>query len=179
MPATEPASAVIVRVSLPRPLARLRSQSDWAAGVGVPAHITVLFPFLPAERLDADVRRSLATIAAAAEPFEVNFAEVGRFPTVVYLTPKPSKPFTLLTDAVFEHFPEYPPYEGAFEVVIPHLTITESTAAPLEAIALEAARSLPFARKVTTLEVLVEGTEGHWHPRWRISLGRHDAKASG
>jgi 2'-5' RNA ligase len=172
MPSTEPASAVVVRVSLPKPLARLRSRSDWAAGAGVPAHVTVVFPFLPAERLDADVRRILAAIAASTEPFEVHFAEVGRFPTVVYLTPKPSGPFTRLTDAVFERFPDFPPYDGAFEVVIPHLTITESTAAPLEAIACEAARSLPFARRVTTLEVLVEGTGGRWHARWRIPLGR-------
>jgi hypothetical protein len=78
MVATEPASAIVVRAPVPREVERLGARWDWAASVGVPAHVTVLFPFVSAERLGSEVRRELASIAAAHEPLEVRFARVGR-----------------------------------------------------------------------------------------------------
>jgi 2'-5' RNA ligase len=172
MPATGPASAVIVRVPVPPGIERLRRRWDRAANVGVPAHVTVLFPFLAPSELAPSARRELASIAADTEPFDVTFASVGRFPNVVYLMPEPSRPFARLTAAVFARFPAFPPYEGAFEEVIPHLTVAESTSAPHDEIALEAAALMPIRHRITTLEVLVEGAEGRWHGHWRLRLGR-------
>jgi 2'-5' RNA ligase len=168
---TEATSAIVVRVPLPPALARLRARWDWAAGVGVPPHVTIVFPFLPAARLGPDVRRTLAGLTTAQRPFDVRFAQVGRFPTVVYLAPHPSAPFSRLTDAIVDRFPDFPPYGGVHEVVTPHLTITESKEAPLDRIAEQAEAALPFSHRVTTIEVIVEGGEGRWHPRWRIALG--------
>ena len=171
MLSTEATSAVVVRVPLPPALARLRARWDWAASVGVPPHVTIVFPFLPADRLTPDVRRTLVAVAARQRPFDVRFARVERFPTVVYLAPQPSAPFTRLTEAVIDRFPDFPPYGGAFEEVIPHLTITESGDAPFDDIAVLAQAELPFSHRVTRLEVLAEGTEGRWHGLWRIPLG--------
>jgi 2'-5' RNA ligase len=171
MPDTEPASAIVARIPPPYRLERLRRSWDWAASVGVPAHVTVLFPFLPARGLVPAVRRELAGIAADHPPFEVRFARVGRFPGVVYVAPEPSAPFTRLTEAVVARYPEFPPYEGAFDEVIPHLTIAEGADRPLDDIALRAERSLPFVRQVMALEVLVEGGDGRWRRRWRVPLG--------
>jgi len=167
----EPASAVVVRVALPPALDRLRARRDLAASRGVPAHVTVLFPFRMPTALDPPTRGHLAEIAAAFEPFEVRFERVGRFPTVVYLAPDPSEPFSALTQALAARFPDHPPYEGAFDVVIPHLTITEAADTALDAIAEEAAQHLPFARTVSALEVLVETRDGRWHRYWRLPLG--------
>lgn len=169
---TEPASAIVVRVPLPRLIAGLRSRWDRAAGVGVPAHVTILFPFLSAERLGPGVRRELATISAAFEPFDVRFVRVGRFPGVVYLVPEPSTPFLQLTDAVVARYPDHPPYGGAFAEVIPHLTICESDEAALDDIAAKATGGLPFTHRVSTLEVLVEDGNGRWRSRWQLELGR-------
>ncbi len=171
MDAIEPASAVVVRLPVPPALGRLRRRWDWGAGVGVPSHVTILFPFLPAARLDADVRRTMCEIAAAHGPFEVGFSRVGRFPGVVYLAPEPAEPFARLTAALVASFPEFPPYGGRFDEVIPHLTITESDAAPWEAIVDRAVRALPFQHRVEALEVLIEGGDGQWNRRWRIPLG--------
>ena len=168
---TEATSAVVVRVALPPALVRLRARWDWAASVGVPPHVTIVFPFLPADHLTLDVRRTLAAIAAGHRPFDVRFARVERFPTVVYLAPEPSPPFTRLTEAVVDRFPDFPPYGGAFEEVIPHLTITESGDAPFDVIAAEAEAALPFSHRVTRLDVLAEAAEGRWHGHWRIPLG--------
>jgi 2'-5' RNA ligase len=172
MPAGASESAIVVRVAVPPALERLRGRWDRAAAAGVPAHVTILYPFMPPGALDAGVRRTLAEIAAADEAFEVRFARVGRFPTAVYLAPEPSEPFNRLTEAIHARFPAFPPYEGAFDEVIPHLTITESVAAPLDVIEHEAAGSLPFERRVARLELIVEGSDGWWRSRWRIPLGR-------
>lgn len=171
MASIEPASAVIVRVPVPPGIERLRTRWDHAASVGVPAHVTVLFPFLAPVALVATARGELAAIAAATDPFEVTFTRVGRFPGVVYLTPEPDGPFARLTAEVAARYPDHPPYGGAFEEVIPHLTVAESPTAPLDEIAQSAAEHLPVRHRVTTLEVLVEGAEGRWHSRWRLPLG--------
>jgi 2'-5' RNA ligase len=164
-------SAVVVRLPIPTALERIRRRQDWAAGVGVPAHVTLLYPFVDPHALDARVRRELAAIAARHEPFHVRFERVGRWPSVVYLAPEPAGPFARLTADMVAAFPHHPPYGGVFDVVVPHLTITESADAPLDEIAAEAAFSLPFERPVTTLEVLVEDGTGRWHGRWRLRLG--------
>ena len=137
----------------------------------MPAHVTVLFPFLAPGDLVPAARRELAAIAAATDPFEVSFTRVGRFPTVVYLAPEPDTPFARLTAEIAARYPDHPPYGGAFEEVIPHLTVAESATAPLDQIALAAADHLPIRHRVTMLEVLVEGVEGRWHGRWRLPLG--------
>jgi 2'-5' RNA ligase len=171
MTTADPVSGVVVRVRLPSSLERLRRHDDVAASAGAPAHVTLLFPFMPVAELRPPVRHALADIAAAVEPFEVRFATVGRFPGVIYLEPEPDGPFTALTDAIARRFPDYQPYDGAFDEVIPHLTLVESPTAPLDQIALAAGRHLPFTCRVATIEVLVEGPDERWRSHWRIPLG--------
>jgi 2'-5' RNA ligase len=167
----EPASAIVARVPLPLALHRLRATWDRSASIGVPAHVTILFPFLPAEGLLADVRRELAAIAATQAPFDLRFERVGRFPGVVYLVPEPAAPFVRLTDAFVARYPDLPPYGGAFDEVIPHLTLAESGEAPLDDVAAAAQRVLPFRHRIASLEVLVEGGESPWRTQWRLPLG--------
>lgn len=44
-------------------------------------------------------------------------------PGVVYLAPKPAALFIAFTQAVVERWPEHQPYGGAYEEIIPHLTV--------------------------------------------------------
>jgi 2'-5' RNA ligase len=171
MSTTEPASAIVIRVPLPSGLDRLRNRWDIAARAGVPAHVTILYPFLAASDLTSPHRSTLSALGRRVEPFEITFRRVGRFPTVVYLVPEPAAPLTTLTDAIVARYPDHPPYGGAFDDVIPHLTVTDAEEAPLDAIAAEAARWLPFTHHATALEVLVESPEGRWRRRWRLPLG--------
>jgi 2'-5' RNA ligase len=138
--------------------------------------VTILYPFVPAARLVPAVRQVLAEIARKVEPFDVRFEGVGRFPSVVYLAPDPAAPFSGLTRAIHARFPDYPPYEGVFAEVVPHLTITETLdpavdETMLESVAAEATRDLPFTVVIDRLEVLVEGLDGHWRGGWRLPLG--------
>jgi 2'-5' RNA ligase len=171
MPSDGLESAVIVRVSIPPALERIRRRWDLAASAGVPAHVTILYPFLPPVELRPAIRAELATIAASVEPFDVRFAAVGRFPMVVYLAPEPVAPFVALTATLTARFPGYPPYGGAFNEVIHHLTVVESQTEALDGIVGDVEPLLPFERHVGALEVIVECADGRWRPRWRIALG--------
>jgi 2'-5' RNA ligase len=168
---TEPVSAVVARIPLPAALARVRDRWDPGAALGVPPHVTVLYPFLTGSSLVRDVRRTLAGIVGEHDPFDVRFSRIGRFPTTVFLAPDPPSPFRNLTHAVTTAFPGYPPYGGAFDDVVPHLTICESADAPLELIAAQARKRLPFSHRVSILDVLVESDDGRWHSHWRLRLG--------
>jgi 2'-5' RNA ligase len=171
VPATDPVTAVVVRIALPPGLERLRRLHDPAAAVGVPPHVTLLFPFLPVARLGPDIRRDLAKIARGVAPFEVSFARVGRFPGVVYLVPDPADTFASLTAAIWSKFAEYPPYRGAHSEVLPHLTLADAPNGTLDAIAGESAHWLPFGQQVGALELLAQGADMRWRSRWRVPLG--------
>ena len=41
---------------------------------------------------------------------------------VIWLAPQPAEPFRALTRAVPTAFPDYPPYGGGYDDVVPHLT---------------------------------------------------------
>ena len=171
MPSAVSESAIVVRVRVPPAIDRLRRRWDRAAGLGVPAHVTILYPFMPPGELDPAARRVLAGIAATVEPFDVRFAAVGRFPTAVYAAPEPSEPFVRLTEAIVAAFPAFPPYGGAFDEIVPHLTIAESVDADQAAIGRLTAAAMPFGGRVMGLEVLIEGPDAMWRPRWRLALG--------
>src|SRR3954470_81941 len=72
----------------------LRTSLDTAASWGVPAHVTVLYPFLPPERISAPVLSAISDTIAAVPRFEVTFVHVDWFDdTVLWLAPQPNQPF--------------------------------------------------------------------------------------
>lgn len=165
---TEPASAIVVRIRVPPAIERLRRAHDRAARLGVPAHITINYPFVAPAGLTPAVRAELAAIASEFRTFPVTFAEAARWRGVVYLEPRPSSPFTGLIDRVVACFPEHPPYAGSISEVIPHLTVVESDDVALDEILTAARGALPFEANAAGLEVLVEGDDGRWRRRWRL-----------
>jgi 2'-5' RNA ligase superfamily len=88
----EPSSAIVVRIRVPAAIERLRRAHDRAARLGVPAHVTILYPFVAASRLGRVERANVASIAAEIRAFRVTFASAARWPGVVYLEPRPSAP---------------------------------------------------------------------------------------
>jgi 2'-5' RNA ligase len=101
-----------------------RARLDSNAALGVPAHITVLAPFMPAAILDDSTVARLASLCAAVEAFDFELDHTGWFgTTVLWLGPRDPLPFRRLTELVYLAFPEFPPFEGQFDDVIPHLTV--------------------------------------------------------
>jgi hypothetical protein len=95
---------------------------------------------------------------------------------VLYLAPTPAAPFEELTSAVSASFPEYPPYGGAFDDVVPHLTIGEG--APrwrLRRAERQVVARLPIRASATEVWLMsaeaVRGKES-WQVVKRFPLGR-------
>ncbi len=98
----------------------------WVVGdaAPVPAHVTLLAPFLPRPALTEGLLTELAALFSDVLPFPFDLDEVCAFPSgVVYLAPHPPTPFRQLTAELVRRFPEHPPYGGEFSDVVPHLTV--------------------------------------------------------
>jgi hypothetical protein len=152
---------------------RWRDQFDRTAAEGIPAHIGILFPFVDRERIDDQVVADVADVVSPHPPIEFSLAEVRRFPDGnIYLEPEPDGPFRELTEAVWERWPDHPPYEGRYDVIIPHLTVA---IAPPEHRAREIERSLladlPVAARVAALELRTY-EPGAWRKLANFKLGR-------
>jgi 2'-5' RNA ligase len=109
---------------------RLRTRLDPAASWGVPAHVTVLFPFVSPDAIDGRVVEMLADAVASVRTFDCEFPGTGWFEQdVLWLAPEPAEPFRALTIAVHTAFPSFPPFSGAYPDAAPHLTIGHRLAA--------------------------------------------------
>lgn len=117
-------SAVVVPVPEAEPrVGALRAELDPSAALGVPAHVTIMFPFLPPAGIDDGVLAALGEVFAAAPAFEAGFSTVSWFEDAVWWAPEPAAPFVALTHAVSARF-GMKPYEGVHgDDVVPHLTI--------------------------------------------------------
>jgi 2'-5' RNA ligase len=155
-------TALIVPVPEAEPaVGPLRLAHDGSAALGVPAHVTVLFPFAAPEDVDEE---ALGALFARFPAFDFALERIERFDTgLVWLAPRPSLPFADLTDAVWQRWPQFPPYEGAHDELIPHLTVSEQ---PID-VQLE----LPIACRAHEV-VLIEEQEldGRWTARRAFPL---------
>lgn len=68
----------------------------------------------------------LAGIFAAVPAFEHRLVRTSWFgEDVLWLAPENDAPFRSLTESAHREFPDYPPFSGQFQDVIPHLTIAD------------------------------------------------------
>lgn len=165
-------SAVLVHVPEAEPVVgEWRLKHTYDAPLGIPAHVTLLFPFVPADELTSEVEERLARLLGENEPFDVTFPRTARFPDVLYLEPQPSEPFAELTVAIAAEWPEHPPYEGEHETVIPHLTVAESEDEELlERITREVQTGLPLHSRVSRAQLYVEDSAHRWHEHSELPL---------
>ena len=154
----------------------LRRQFDPQASLGVPAHITILFPFMAPELVDSSVRRRLGILFKRFSPFRCVLNRVERFPATAYLAPAFAGPFVELTTAVAREFPEYPPYGGSHPTVIPHLTIADGD--PLAAETVERELRADIERNGAVASHcgsvrLLENSSGRWEQMHEFALVGH------
>jgi 2'-5' RNA ligase len=165
---------VLVHIPEAEPLVgewRLRHTYD--GPLGVPPHVTLLFPFVPPDDLSGEIEKRLARVVGESEPFDVTFTRTARFPDLLYLDPEPSQAFSALTEAIAAEWPEHPPYEGEFDEVIPHLTVAESVdEALVERIEADVEAGLPLHSRVSVAQLYAEDAAGRWHERRSLALGR-------
>ena len=121
----------------------------------VPAHLTVLYPFVAYERLEEACLQRQA-ICASIPPFEVTIAGYAEFPGVVYMPPRNPRPIKRLFHRISEHFPDCQPYGGAFgDEITPHLTVGEfENDEDQRAARAILPRYAPYTFRVTRLHIL-------------------------
>lgn len=129
-------TALIVPMPVADPIVgAYRRRLDPAARLGVPAHVTVLYPFLAPAEVDDAARTQVAELVDAVPRFSCTFAQTRWFgQDVVWLDPEPDQPFRDLTNAVTEAFPNRAAYGGAHSKVVPHLTLGQRRSGSLGAL---------------------------------------------
>ena len=101
-----------------------RDALDINARGGVPAHFTVLYPFLPPHLIDDAVLEHLGSLFAKVPSFDVALTHTSWFgEQVLWLGPNDPDPFRVLTELAHSAFPDYPPFAGLYDDVVPHLTV--------------------------------------------------------
>ena len=151
-----------------RLLERLRPRYEAVAQLDLPAHVTLLYPFLPPAKLTTTVVERLRALLAPVRAWTFTLGETASFPGVLYLRPEPEEPFRRLSELLFREYPEAPPYRGAYATVVPHLTIAQSEDLQvLEAIAAEVADFLPVMATAGEARLMAE-EDGVWQQRARL-----------
>lgn len=139
-------------------LAELRDRYGLMAVPGIPAHVTLLYPFVGPRRLPGALP-ALEGLLADVAPFPFVLDELGRFPGVLYAAPTPAEPFVRLTEEIVRRWPTRPPYRGRFDDVVPHCTIAEGNEPA--GLADDAAARLPVP-SVAEEVWAVEERDGAW-----------------
>jgi 2'-5' RNA ligase len=142
----------------------------WDPAPGIPAHVTLLFPFRPAAEIDDALLDELRALFAEVPAFEVEFRRVGRFEEVAYLAPEPATPFVELTRRLVAYY-GYRPYGGDVDELVPHLTIV-NRALPelLDEVERALAPELPLHAEIREAALIEEEADGVWRTRAAFPL---------
>jgi hypothetical protein len=165
-----PESALIVPVPEAEPVVGgWRARHDPSASGGMPAHVTVLYPFRPPDEIDRVTEDELSLLASRLPSFHFELARVGRFPGVLYLGPEPQHAFVELTHKITARWPDYPPYHGEFDEVVPHLTVSQGSEP--SGLADELSEKLPIGAVAKEIQLMTQDSDGRWSVRARFPLG--------
>lgn len=141
-----------------------RDKGDPSASLGVPAHVTLLYPFLDSERIDAGVLAELEWFFSGVDAFAVSFVDVAEFAAsgVLYLDPQ-GRELDELAAALARRWPECPPYGGAVDAPHAHLTVVHSPDEALRAEARDALRpDLPLHATAARAALWRCDEDGRW-----------------
>jgi 2'-5' RNA ligase len=162
-------TALIIPFRLPAALEALRRRCLPDATAGLPAHVTLLYPFARPEALEDTVRKRIEKVVSAHAEFSCRLVGLGQWPGFLFASVEPEDPFRALYMDLFSVFPEFPSQRGRFEFV-PHVTIAEEPAASDPETASDPAwQSLPAIHRVSRAELIVRGPTG-WDVKWSFAM---------
>jgi hypothetical protein len=156
-------------------LASVRARYPGTVRDGVPAHVSLLYPFVVGAELDERVITALNELFVGQVSIPVDFMECYRRGGFVALRPDPGDDLKELMSKTRRRWPDVVPYEGVYGDVEPHLTIatrcSEETAGRIEQ---EVTADLPICAELR--EAWLLAFEGQWISRGRFEFG--DSAAS-
>ena len=105
-------------------------------------------------------------------PFSFTLTRLTEFPDqTLWLVPEPSEAFRRMTELIVRRYPEYPPYEGIHDEVIPHLTVAVGDSSLRDMIDAAVSPHLPIRAEARDVVLLEERPDGHWRTRELFALG--------
>jgi 2'-5' RNA ligase len=172
---SEPRSALVLLVPEADPVVGgVRLTHDPLARAGLGAHVTLLFPFAPALRIDDDLlarlREQFSRAPDIAGAIELRFDRLARFPGVAYLALADPERVVLKIRALAAAWPEYPPYEGRFSDIVPHLTVAHGDEQALASAEAELNAALPIVATVRFASLFLGDDDGRWREHARFPL---------
>ncbi|MFL5917185.1 MAG: 2'-5' RNA ligase family protein [Gaiellaceae bacterium] len=144
-----------------------------AVALGIPFHVTLLYPFAPREALTDDLLADTRAFFAGHEPFDFELTRIAAWPRVVYAVPEPDAALRACMQELFARFPQWPPYGGVHTEVVPHATLAEEVdaAAVRDEIERRLAPHLPHRCQTRDVALLEEFAPDRWRERRRFPLG--------
>jgi 2'-5' RNA ligase len=143
-----------------------------SVAMGIPLHVTLLYPFAPPDQVH---ERALNDFFREFEPFTLTLTGLATWPLVVYAAPEPRDRLLAMMHALFEKYPEYPPYEGEIDEPEPHATLTELERAEslCDVLAQIRARTeslFPLTSEIRDVALLEEYEPNWWREHRRFAL---------
>ena len=170
-------SAVIVRATLPAGLERMRRRHVASAAVDVPAHTTLLYPFVELADLDPAVRQRLREVVASHPAFDYRLARRAEWPDAIYVAVEPAEPFRRLHGDLQAAFPDWPLYGPDWNLEYePHITVADREGRRDAGVLDDPAwGALPRPARAESIDVIATRPDGRWRLVWRIPLGDRPA----
>jgi aminoglycoside 6'-N-acetyltransferase I len=166
-------TAVVLAVAEAEPVVGdLRRRHTPGGGRGIPAHVTLLYPFVDVDRLDEDCIDRLRRAVTRFGAFDFTLAETARFEDgVLYLTVEPVDRIRALITRICDAFPGRIPYDRFTpDEVIPHVTVatgqghphgpTPDDVALFDRMEPQLVSSLPIACSASSIVVLADSPDG-------------------
>jgi hypothetical protein len=136
---------------------------------GSPAHITLLYPWMPPASIDDNVLAELSSLFAAFPAFDFILKQGWFGREVLLLVPADARPFVSLTEAIVHRWPEYPYYGGEYDEIEPHISLAYGDEAGLSGLAAEVTHQLPVQVHAPFVD-LSTGEPGHMVTRAKFPL---------
>lgn len=146
-----------------------------AAGSQLPAHITLLYPFVAPDQIEGTIPK-LERLLSDFPPFELTLDQYGRFEGTIFLEASDPSPVLKLYEYLSREFPEFPVYEGEFGPNLhPHLTLAHFEN-PTEASSIDLPPTPSFTFMVDKLHLYLGSSDSDipFVPRAVIPLGRSE-----
>jgi 2'-5' RNA ligase len=143
-----------------------------AAGSQLPAHITLLYPFVSPDEIEETIPR-LEKLLADCPPFDLTLDRYGQFEGTIFLEPSDPEPVLELYEHLAREFPEFPIYGGEHGPDLhPHLTLARSED-PSELAAVKLPPEPSFTFTVRKIHLYLGSEDSHipFVPRAVIPLG--------
>ena len=146
-----------------------------SVAMGIPLHVTLLYPIVPGDLLDDRTLAALEDFFAERQAFRVTLVGVAEWPLVVYAIPEPRDELLRIMRALWERFPDYPPYGGEIAEPLTHATLAEleqgeSLADVAAGIRARTESLFPLTCDVCDVALLEEHEPDRWRERRRFRL---------